>query len=41
VPLSTLLRGIVLERETRLKEQLLIMGTSPQVTAATTYGVKG
>lgn len=29
VPLSTLLRGIVLERETKLKEQLLIMGTAP------------
>lgn len=27
VPLSTLLRSVVLERETKLKEQLLIMGT--------------
>ena len=28
IPVSTMLRAVVLERETKLREQLLIMGTS-------------
>eukprot|EP00967_Tisochrysis_lutea_P131679 scaffold229164_cov27-Tisochrysis_lutea.AAC.7 len=41
VPLSTLLRGIVLERETKLKEQLLMMGTAPSAYYASMLVVSG